>query len=282
MKLRSEYFLQNKAKSLIPEFLGILCAFVALALASYLGYLMTTEPVIGVSDYLQLLALVVIAATLAFSVYVQRQKEKLEESQAYLEASIDLIYKAYDVLNAHGEGLTADRISWVTAARLLTRSGDLASRIALRSHKTIYESEHDFQRHQFGNLLKLDGKPLPVEFFMGNGHVVNDIGKSAFSTISVSGDSWIPIRIVATVYRFRSFPEGYEDPLESSRGFAREELDRLWLFDDQGVHDYDVFRKKFFSAGRSIYYKEESSGSREVSESEITDLMRTISGLEVE
>jgi len=282
LKLNGAHLMGNTAKSLIPEFLGVLCAFVALALASYLGYLMTTEPVIGVSDYLQLLALVVIATTLTLSVYVQRHKEKLDESQAYLEASTDLINKAYNVLNSHGKGLTADRISWVTAARLLTRSGDLASRISLPSHKVIYESEHDFQRHKFGNLLKLNGKPLPMEFFMGNGYVVNDIGKSALSTISVSGNDWIPIRIVATVYRFRSFPEGYEDPLDSSREFSRKEQERLWLFDDKGLYNYNVFRKRFFPAGKSIFYKEKYSESREVSEAEIADLMQTISGLELE
>lgn len=273
--------MSSKEKSLIPEFLGIICGLSALALTVYLGYLLNSEPIIEVADYIQLSALVVIAATLAFSMNVQRQKEKLDESKIYLASSIDLINKAYDVLNSHGEGLTSDRISWVTAARLLTRSSFLASKISLPSHKTIYESEHDFQRHQFGNLLKLDGKPLPVEFFMGNGYTKGDIGRSAVSTISSQGTNWIPPRIVATVYKFRSFPEGYEDPLDSSRDFSGKELDRLWFFDDKGVHDYIVFRKHFLPIGKTVKYKEPSGEYKSVSEAEIGPLMENLSGLDL-
>ncbi len=274
--------MSNCLKSLMPEFMGVICGFLAISLVGYLGYLMSIEPLMEVGDYIQLLVLIIIASTLVFSLHVHRQKEKLDESQIYLESSINLINKAYDVLNSQGNGLTSDRISWVTAARLLTRSGFIASKISLPSHKIIFESEHDFQRHKFGNLLKLDGKPLPVEFFFGTDHLAGDIGRSALSTISVSGTQWIPVRILATVYRFKSFPGGYEDPLETSSEFNNNELERLWLFDDKGAYDYILFRKMFIPAGKDIFYSDGEDKPRKVSQEEINTLVPNLSGLDFE
>ena len=251
------------AKSLAPEVFGSLVGLIAFGAALFLGYLINSSSVITLADYIQLIVATVIAITLGFSVYVQMQKEKFDESEVYLKSSVDLINKAYDVLD--GEyGVTADRISWVTAARLLTRATDLSAKISLPSHKSIYESEHDYQRHRFSNLLKVEGKNLPGEFFLGPDYVLGSIGKSAYSTTKDNGSSWIPARIVSTVYRFKMFPEEYRDPLDSSTSFSNVELERMWILDEEGVQGYMHFRDTYFATPGNVFKKTSKTKSEPI------------------
>ncbi len=269
-------------KEFSPTIIGILFGLLLVFCALFLAKLLASASVINLSDFIQLFVLIVITSTLCVSIYVQRQKEQSDESQALLDRAIDLINKAYDVLSSGNESVTTDRVAWVTAARLLTRSSALSSRIKLKWHREIYESEHDFQRHRFGDLLKIDGKPLSVEFFFGTGYVSGSIGDSAYKTLTNTGANWLPVRIVSTIFQFVSFPKDYVDPLDSSRIFNKEELDRLWLFDEQGVHGYVVFRKHFATVGKKVFCTNGLEKAVEVSPSEINTKMASLSGLELE
>lgn len=269
-------------KEFSPTIIGILFGLLLVFCALFLAKLLASASVINLSDFIQLFVLIVITSTLCVSIYVQRQKEQFDESQALLDRAIDLINKAYDVLSSGNESVTTDRVAWVTAARLLTRSSALSSRIKLKWHREIYESEHDFQRHRFGDLLKIDGKPLSVEFFFGTGYVSGSIGDSAYKTLTNTGANWLPVRIVSTIFQFVSFPKDYVDPLDSSRIFNKEELDRLWLFDEQGVHGYVVFRKHFATVGKKVFRTNGLEKAVEVSPSEINTIMASLSGLELE
>ncbi|MCG5529071.1 MULTISPECIES: hypothetical protein [Halorhodospira] len=273
--------IKNELVPTIQYALGVVCGVVLVGLSIYLGKLLTSEPALGVGDYIQLMVLVVVGSALCVSIYVQFYKEKQVDSQVSLDKSIDLIKKAYDVLNSNGAGLTCERVSWVTAARLLKRAESLSNRLTLPSHKAIYESEHDYQRHRFGDLLKVNGSPLPTEFFLGKGYTPGSIGSSAYNTISMKGSSWIPKEALSVVYRFRVFPEGYDDPLMGTAVLTSGELDRLWLFDDKGVHDYFVFRHYFSATNSSVFRTKAASGSIKVSPADIDNEMSRLSGSDI-
>lgn len=268
-------------KELSPTIIGIFFGLLSIGCALYLGKLLTSTSAIQLSDYIQLVVLIVIASTLAVSIYVQAKKEMLDESQAFLDSSIDLINKAYDVLVLNDSSVTTDRVAWVTAARLLTRASALSLKIKLKWHREIFESEHDFQRHRFGGLLKVDGKPLPMEFFFGIGHVVGSVGDSAYETLTSNGANWLPVRIVSTIYQFKSFPQDYVDPLDSSRVLNSGEMDRLWLFEERGIHDYLVFRSNFISVNKKVYRNDGVTKSKEVSPAEINSIMPSLSGCDL-
>lgn len=231
--------------------LGVLTGIVAMALGFYLFYLLTVEPIIQLADYLNFLTFLGIWGTLGFYFFSHRKKEQRDDSQIYVETSIDLINKAYEILNSQGRGLTTDRVSWVSAARLISRAMDLSRKIPSEPHRKIFASEHDHQRHRFGDLLTINGKALPTEFFLGNGYIPESIGESACLTTT----EWIPPQIVAVIYRFRLFPEGYKDAIETSERLSRKELERLWIFDEEGAHDYFVFRHYFRRAPGNVVYK---------------------------
>jgi hypothetical protein len=261
--------------------IGVVVAILLLALLAYFGKVWSAEPVISFGDYLQFCVLIVVGSALCVSIYVQYHHEVHSDSQIFLDKSIDLINKAYDVLNDNGAGLTCERVSWVTAARLLKRAEELSSRLRIPSHRAIYESEHDYQRHRFGSLLKVNGSALPTEFFLGSGYVPGSIGDSALSTTSTKGSPWIPKEALSVVYRFRVFPKDYEDPLMKTKLLTSQELDRLWFFDDQGVHDYFVFRHYFTAINDSIYRIRNGSDALKVSAQDINNEMHRLSGVDI-
>lgn len=158
---------------------------------------------------------------------------------------------------------------------------DSGNRLTLPSHKAIFESEHDYQRHRFGDLLKVNGSTLPTEFFLGKGHVPGSIGRSAYHTISMKGRSWIPKEALSVVYRFRVFPEGYDDPLMGTVPLTSGELDRLWLFDEKGVYDYFVFCHYFAATNSSVFRIKGSAGPSPVSFADIDNEMSSLSGIDI-
>lgn len=268
------------SRSLVPEILGLSFGLFIVGIYFFLIYLLSTEPVIKLSDYLQILVLVVISSTLIVAIWVQRKKEKLDESDIYLKNSIDLINKAFLLLSDNKNGITNSRVTWATAARLLTRAETLALKITLPSHKTIYDSEHDFQRHRFQDILKINNNPLPPEFFCGKGYVAGSLGQSAYSTLSQpEGANWIPVQIVAIIYRFSTFPEHYDDPLSDSDKFTNKELERLWLFNHRGLCDYVTFRHNYTYISDRVFRIRGVDRETETNATTIDTQMKSLSGI---
>lgn len=266
-------------KRAFQYFLGCCAGLFGVALAIYLGYLLISEPNIDLADYIQLLILIFISGTMFVAIWTQNKREDWEQSSAYLERSIELMRRAFEVLSREDNYPKNDRISWVTAARLLQRAESISRSISVYSHQEIYESEKDYQRHRFNELLTIEGKSLPPEFFTGKSMIVGDLGKSAAGDGSGRvGDEWIPTRIVSVIYRFKLYPDNYDDPLERSSDLTQRELEKLWLFDHKGVVDYFSFRRQFFPAISKVFMRAEGQETREVTAEEINQYMPSLSG----
>ena len=269
-------------KSTFQYFLGVIAGLLVSAMAIYLGYLLISAPKISVSDYIQMLILVFISGTMFVSIWSQKKKDEREVSEDYLNRSTVLMNRAYEVLCSESACPNNNRISWVTAARLLQTADDLSKRISMASHKDIFLSEHDYQRHRFNELLSSNGESLPTEFFLGGSIVSGDLGKSAFNCeLEKLGTDWIPTKIVSVIYRFKSYPINYNDPLKSATDLTTDELDSLWLLDSKGVCDYFTFRNNFVPVMSKIFqtFENENENSREVTESEINSAMASLSGV---
>jgi hypothetical protein len=275
---KTSYFRQ--AHKIIPDVIIVITATVLICITVYMGKLLTTAPIITISDYIQLLILVFIAGTMCVGIWVQRRNEAFARSHSFLENALSLIAKAKDVLTNPDGSPTNDRISWVTAARLLTRAQTIASQITAEPHRIIYEAEYDYQRHCFGDLLRHNGEPLTASFFCGAHDPSKPIGDVVYdASQKKDGQNWIPTRIVAVVYRFFQYPEGYEDPLDKSIHLSQREIERLWLFDQKGVCDYFTFRNHFIPVGSKIKQANPNSGLyQEVAAIEITQQMDSLSG----
>lgn len=239
------YFAQ--AEKLVPDVLAVLTAPLVVAAMIYLGEILASAPKLGLVDYIQMLTLPFIAGSMGVAIWVHKRKEDYDRSSAYLNNATALVNRARQVLTNKDGSLTNDRVSWVTAARLIMRAEMIVAKISFDAHKVIFEAEHDYQRHTFGGFLKHDTSTLPASFFCGSQDLNATIGQAVYDpSQAMGGQKWIPPRVVAVVYRFFQYPAGYEDPLDSSKLLSEEERDRLWLFGQKGVCDYLVFRENFF------------------------------------
>lgn len=244
----------------------------------FLGVRIKSEQPLSITDALHSITIFILAITLVWSICHQRQKERFEQSEILLRSTLGLIDKAYDVLANPSGGPTADRIAWVTAARLLKRSVLLSEQISNEAHRKIFESERDFQRHQFGKLLRPGGKELPLEFFFGVGHICGDVGRSATSTVTVDDVKWIPLAVIEAIYSFKEFPDGYQDSLDSKSRLTRRQLEKAWVLGERGVYDYHVFRDHYIPVGNSVIAKKGPKKDQKMTEQEINHEISSFSG----
>jgi hypothetical protein len=282
MSLQSNYF--KEAQKLVPDFLGVLLAIISISIVWGLAFLIASTSKIALSDYIQLAIFVFIAGTMFVGIWTHRRNEEFRRSETFLSNAVELINRARSVLTTKDGELTNNRVCWVTAARLLTRALQISAQISNDAHQKIFEAEHDYHRHDFGNLFMPNGQQLPASFFVGASNISLSLGNVIHSA-STSGNEisagWIPPRVIAVVYRFFQYPEGYEDPLNTSEELTRLEKNRLWLFKHHGVCDYLTFRKHFVPVGTQVFKINTSSGKNTLVASTQIDLeMASLSGLE--
>lgn len=272
----------REAKKIVPDMAGILIALASLASVFYFGMLLNSTPVINLGDYIQILILFFIAGTMVAAIWGHIINSEFSRSAAYLENSIELINRAFDVLKTKEGVLTNNRVSWVTAARLITRAKHISSKISVQAHQEIFDAEHDYQRHKFGGFLKYNNKPLPESFFCGAEFAGLSIGEAIHHSSQGNGsEKWIPTAIISVVYSFFQYPQDYEDPLNSSTGFSKHEIQRLWVFGEKGVCDYVTFRKYFRRIGNNTMQFSKGGKVRgNMTVFEVNQAMMSLSGID--
>lgn len=269
-----------EASKLVPDILALLTSCLLISAILYLGNIIASTPTIVLADYIQMLILVFISGTMFVAIWTQRRNESFHRSETHLNNALGLIEKAKSVLTDDDGYPTNDRICWVTAARLLTRAERIASQISEPVHREIFAAEHDYNRHVFGDFLRDGGNPLPAQFFTGASPLYQSLGAAVYAPDQEkNGGRWIPPRILAIVYRFFQFPEGFEDPLDASLPLTHRETERLWLFGQRGVVDYLTFRNHFFPVGKVVRRVPPPGGQGiDVSAEDIDQQMQGLSG----
>lgn len=245
-------FIKN-AEPLSSIMIGILFATLCLVILGG-GVFAIEASEIKLADYIQIVIMFFIAGTMFVGLRSHNHEKKYSQSETNLESALSLISRSAQVLQVGG-ALTNDRVAWVTCARLIARAEALRGKITTETHKLIFDAEHDFQRHSFRELLKVDGKELTGAFFCG-GDSTMSIGETVTSPAHpADGRDWIPERILNVIYTFISFPEEYRDPLRASEKMSPKIANRLQHLGHEGVTDYLNFRRKFQVLGKDIRNK---------------------------
>ena len=249
----NSYFKQ--AEKIVPDVAGVVVAAVAIPIV--LGAVMLLVDQISKIDVAlwitpESLSMTVLTATLATAIWIHFSNERNRQSLSYLDKAIDLIKKAYEILSDEEGEVTNDRIRWVTTARLLQRADNISNRITDQAHRHIYMSEHDYWRHQFGELLHFKSAGIWSSFFCGMDRTWS-LSRAAICTAEENkGETWIPGAAVSVVYRFSIYPRHYEDPLRSSRSLNSWERDKLSAMEQDGVLEYIAFREHFMCVDKRI------------------------------
>lgn len=155
----------------------------------------------------------------------QRSKFFLEQSLAGFENTINL-------LNDRNN----DRIKWISAARILQQSLELAKRITENEHKSILEIQMDQYRHQLWEILNPYNERITPAFFYGVNDSSLDIQEAAkqssLPTVGEPQDRLSSVQSLSekslfVIWSFMKFPENYADPLDHT--FSQDEIERLRL-----------------------------------------------------
>jgi hypothetical protein len=103
--------------------------------------------------------------TIAFLNYFSNQKTKRDEE--ITKQSILALERAYEILTDNGKNTAppwADRLNWLTTARMLARYEKLKGRLKTDLYKTICKEQEEYWRHRFYLLIK-DWKLYPLSYF---------------------------------------------------------------------------------------------------------------------
>lgn len=135
-----------------------------------------------------------------FSIIVPRRAQKSLEMRDQAVLSLDRAYQVLTGCSAPGEPPAADRLSWLTAARLLVQYQRLKGKVVLEEHKLVLEEQEEYWRHRFDLLLQ----------------PTSAVGVSYFS--GPRGQAGIYLDSAVVVYRFARWPEGKADPIDDAVG----------------------------------------------------------------
>ena len=273
--------IEEAVRKLMPEFLGVFLAVLLMGIVLVTGKVLVDGIPLTFSDMVQFLTLLVISAALFVAIWVQRRKEKFDRSLVYLENGIDLVEKAKRVLIRDDGSVSNHRVDWVTAARLISRSQLIVGQIDLDPHKRIFESTHDYFRHDLGETLRKDKGFQNPAFFLGTEDTEKSLGEAACDPDEPSDTrKWIPREIVSTIIRFIQYPSGFDDPLSKSMPLNRDEIEKLWLDEYQAVMTYLQFRDRFYKVGGKVNGRTRNGGiERDLKPNQIDSELKGIHGM---
>lgn len=154
------------------------------------------------------LALVVGVGTLIWQIRSHNANLKQEQSRFALESALS----AYE----HGLTLLEDgnnnRVTWVTAARILERANEITFEISSSVHKAVMEVQRERYRIRASIILGYNDPTRDVGFFQGVEMPVQLDPKGNRSSLRQQL-SELAESSLATLYNLASYPSGYEDPL---------------------------------------------------------------------
>jgi len=135
-----------------------------------------------------------------FSIVVPRRAQKSQEMRDQAVLSLDRAYHILAGSTVAGRSPPSDRLSWLSAARLLVQYRRIKGKVTLDEHKLVLEEQEEYWRHRFYLLLE----PTSYE------------GLSYYQGAGMG--SGLYLESVAVIYRFVQWPEDRDDPIDIDLG----------------------------------------------------------------
>ena len=146
-----------------------------------------------------------------------------QKSQFALQSALDAYEQAYNLLKNRNN----DRVTWVSAARILEHGNRISKKVSEETHRDILEIQRIRYRHVLGELLGSDDHPISASFFYGQKDDTSDLDTAAMEStrredVPHSPETgWkkpvmksIPESALFIIWKFAQYPENYEDVVE--------------------------------------------------------------------
>jgi hypothetical protein len=191
----------------------------------------TLSPILAFASFLAILV------TIKLQQAKNNQEKRLVNSAIYCEHAVKCLERAYNILSNDDESKTPikDRLVWLTCARLILKSKQLYALISneAESQKTLFDSEEEFWRHRFYELLDFTG----MQSF--------SMSKDYFEKASLIPGDEIEERSIKVIYDFALKFNEDSDPINQISKFEKSELG-IFHFSQSGLKDYlmDKFNRR--------------------------------------
>lgn len=182
-------------------------------------------------DLSRLIAPVAITAGVLVALVSLMLNNRKKVSEDYLEHALNLLEKSYDALMPVDENgyPKQSRLAWLTSARLLRASEQIADQIPESHHRKIYDEQKEYWRGHFYDLLKPSDEGLPSTYYADDPRHM-----SGYMPDQVEHEP-LAEKSLAVLYRFVRWPVGFEDPIKDEPIFTEEEISKMELFGPKGL-----------------------------------------------
>lgn len=164
------------------------------------------------------LALLVAAGAFVWQIRAHLKEKAYTKSKFALESALGSYEQAIELLSDGNN----NRITWITAARIVERANQLSANVTEQVHKYLLEVQLERYRRQMAEIFGLDDPAKGAWFFYGSRNPGADIDTAAKeSTREIETDygkrpqlNYLSESSLATLYKLAGYPPNYEDPLK--------------------------------------------------------------------
>jgi len=171
---------------------GLMLGFVCLGIAVGIGGIATDKPASATFG-----GALVTAAAIWFAIYQYLGKNDDERSKFFLEEAIKGIAEASKLLQEN----EYDRVTWVLAARILSRVRKISRQITNAAHQSVFEIYQDQYRTKFSKALLVGDADLGG-FFYGLPSVTPSLDGANQVVRNYEEPRWMPEEVLRQIYFF--------------------------------------------------------------------------------
>jgi hypothetical protein len=193
------------------------------------------------------LALLVATGVFIWQIIYHRKEKAYTNSHFALQSALESYDQAVDVLADENN----DRVTWITAARIVERANQISKNITEQVHKDVLEVQLERYRRQMADILGFDNPNKGAWFFYGIKNFSADIDtaakestrpvKTAFG--SKGQTRYISESSLATLYTIAGYPTNYEDPLKKESLVGKVGVEMRASF--PGLFEYLTHRSEY-------------------------------------
>ena len=203
------------------------------------------------------LALLVAVGVFIWQIVSHREEKAYNRSHFALQSALESYDQALELL-VDGNN---DRVTWITAARIVERANRICADVTQQVHEDVLEVQLERYRRQFARTLGFDDPSKGGWFFYGANSCVGLTTAAEGSTRPTTTGfgskaqlKYLSESSLATLFSMAGYPSNYEDPLKS-RSFA-EKLGLGMSASFPGLFEYLEHREDYESIDGKLIRRE--------------------------
>ena len=192
-------------------------------------------------------ALLIAAGAFIWQIISHGKEKAYTKSHFAFHSAVESYDRAVEVLSDGNN----DRVTWISAARVIERANRISEKITEQVHKDFLEVHLERYRLRMAEILGYDNSNKGAAFFYGAESADVDVDTAAKNSSrpeqtaygTKGALNYIPETTLATLYAIAGYPRDYEDPLKKESLQAKIGMEMRAGF--PGLYDYLMHRAEY-------------------------------------